>query len=144
MATLLRATVFSVLPLVAVVVCRAATLGAAPQEPNDPPLSLERVRDGLAKTPARRFDRPLDVPIATFKSSVRQRIYVSSFEEWLDKEFRLTALQRQSADWGAKCCGLNLISLLKRVDRALERRKVRKIREEIARELAQLEAAKKK
>jgi hypothetical protein len=41
---------------------------------------------------------PLQVPVAAFKISVEQRVYVLSFEDWIEKEFKLTSLQRQSAD----------------------------------------------
>jgi len=85
----------------------------------------------------------LQLPVATFKTSVNQRVYVLSLEEQLRKDFTLTALQRQSADWASKCCGLNLNQLFNSAERALHRRKVRKIREQIARELAQLEAVRK-
>jgi hypothetical protein len=131
--------------LALVIVASSPGLEAAPQAPAGPPVSLERIRKGLAKAPARpfAFDKPLEAPVATFKSSVEQRVYVLSIEEWIHKEFSLTALQRQSAEWGSKCCGLSLAPLLKGVDRALQRRKVRKIRQEIARDLAQLEAARK-
>ena len=71
-------------------------------------------------------------------------MYPLSLEEWLDKEFNLTELQRQSADWASKCCGIGLGPLFQSVENALERRKIRKIREQIARELAELEAARKK
>jgi hypothetical protein len=86
----------------------------------------------------------LQVPIATFKTSFEQRVYVLTLEEQLRKQFTLTTLQRQSADWASKCCGLNLNQLFKSTERALQRRKERKIREQIAGELARLEAARKK
>jgi hypothetical protein len=54
------------------------------------------------------------------------------------------SLQRQSAEWAAKCCGIGLGLLFNSVEDALERRRVRKIREQIARELAELEADRKK
>ena len=82
--------------------------------------------------------------MATFKTGVNQRMYVLSLEEQLRKEFTLTTLQRQSADWASKCCGLSLSQLFNSAERALHRRKVRKIREQIARELAQLKAARTK
>ena len=84
---------------------------------------------------------PVKVPVATFKTRVEQRSYVLSLDQWLAKEFNLTELQRQSADWAAKCCGIGLSPLFNSMERALHRRRVRKIREEIARELAELEAA---
>jgi hypothetical protein len=83
------------------------------------------------------------VPVARFRTTVEQRRFVITFEEWLDKEFKLTALQRQSAEWGARCCGIGLDPLFRSIERALERRQVRKIREQIARELEVIEAARK-
>lgn len=145
-ATFLRATVFAILSL-ALVVSFSAALGAAAQEPTSTlPVSLERIREELEKTPARtlKLDVPLQLPVATFKTGVNQRMYVLSLEEQLRKEFTLTTLQRQSADWASKCCGLNLNQLFNSAERALHRRKVRKIRQQIARELAQLEAARTK
>jgi hypothetical protein len=124
----------------------SATLGAAPQGPTkDLPVSLDRIRDALAKPPPTglKLDRPEQVPVATFKTRVDQRVYVLSLEEWLEKEFKLTALQRQSADWAAKCCGLRLDPMFDSLEKALQRRRVRKIREQIASELAQVEAARK-
>jgi hypothetical protein len=122
-----------------------ATLGAAPQPPaQDLPVSLDRIRKDAAKAPpALKLDVPLDAPVATFKVHVEQRVYVLSFYEWIDKEFKLTDLQRQSADWAAKCCGLSLEPLFKSLGNGLQRRKERKIREQIAGELAELEAARK-
>lgn len=78
-----------------------------------------------------------------FKSRVNQRMFVLTLEEVLHKEFDLNVLQRQSADWAGKCCGYNLGSLLKGVNDARRDRKARKTREQIARELAELTAARK-
>ena len=147
--TFLRAT-----PL-ALVVGLAASVDAAAQQPTtDLPVSLDRIREELAKTPQIKLDVPLEAPVATFRTRVEQRVYMLSFEEWLEKEFEMTDLQRQSADWAAKCCGgyvlasgaigIRLDPLFESLDRALKRRKVRKIREQIASELAELEAARKK
>jgi phage gp29-like protein len=47
------------------------------------------------------------------------------------------------ADGGAKCCGIALDPLCRSIDEALQRRRQRKIREQIARELAELDAARK-
>jgi hypothetical protein len=126
--------------------CLSATLGAAPQTfPQDLPVSLDRVREELAKAPPKLRDAkvPVPVPVARFRTTVEQRRFVITFEEWLDKEFKLTALQRQSAEWGARCCGIGLDPLFRSIERALERRQVRKIREQIARELEVIEAARK-
>lgn len=88
-----------------------------------------------------RLDGPLQLPVATFKTSVEQRKYMLSFEERLRKDLELTDLQRQSHEWGSKCCGLDLGALFKPVDRALQQRRQRKIREQIARDLEALKAA---
>ena len=131
----------------ALVLCLAAPLEAAPQTPaTELPVSLERIREELAETsPTRlKLDVPLERPVARFKTRVDQQIYVLPFEEWLEKELKLIGLQRQSADWGAKCCGIDLNVVFSSLEDALQRRKERKIREQIARELAELEAARKK
>ena len=131
---------------VSVLVASAATLGAEPQQPDGvPPVSLDRIREGLEQAPALRLetDVPLQLP-PTFKSRVDQRVFVLTLEEALHKEFDLTDLQRQSAEWSAKCCGYNVGQLVEIVNKALRDRKIRKTREQIARELAELEAARKK
>jgi hypothetical protein len=128
-----------------IVAVLTATPGAAPQPPpTDLPVSLDRIRKDVAKAPpALKLHVPVDGPVATFKVHVEQRVYMLSFYEWLDKEFKLTDLQRQSADWAARCCGLSLDPLFKSVENGLQRRKERKAREQIAWELAELEAARK-
>jgi len=50
-------------------------------------------------------------------------------------------LQRQSADWSARCCGINLIQVAKGIDKAVQQEKERRVRAQIAREVAQIEAA---
>jgi hypothetical protein len=128
-------------------VCLSSTLAAAPQEPPpDLPVSLDRIRKELTKNPPNRLnlDMRLQIPVATFRTRVEQRVRSLTFEEWLEKEFTLTEIQRQSADWAARCCGMSLEPLFTAFENALERRKIRKIREQIARELAELEAARKK
>jgi hypothetical protein len=123
-----------------------ASLGAAAQAPPaELPVSLERIREELKQPPAIDANRPLEQPVATFRIRIEHPRYVPTIEEWIRREFRLSALQRQSAAWGSKCCGLNLLSLAsgltKGIKEARQRREVRKIREQIARELAELEAA---
>jgi hypothetical protein len=134
--------------LLALGACLATPIDAAPQEPptTDLPVSLDRIREELAKPPGTglKLDMSVHVPVATFKTRVDQRRYVLTLEEWLAKEFEMTVFERQSAAWAAKCCGIGLDPLLARLDKALQRRKVRKIREQIARELAELEAARTK
>lgn len=145
MRTFLRATLLAGVCVLALVVGLSATLGAAPQQPaGGLPVSLERIRDELEKTPGLKLDIPMPVPVPTFKTRVDQRVFVLTLEEALHKEFDLNDLQRQSAEWASKCCGYNLGQLVKIVDEALQRRTIRKTREQIARELAELEAAGKK
>jgi hypothetical protein len=136
----------AILSVPALVVSLSASLGAAPQPATGvPPASVERIREQLKKNSAPSLlDMPLQRPVAMFKTSVEQRVFVLTLEEQLRKDFTLTALQRQSADWASKCCGLSLNQLFDSVERALHRRQVRKIRQQIARELAQLESASKK
>ena len=62
------------------------------------------------------------------------------FEEHLRQQLELTPLQRQSQDWASRS-GIDLGWLFKGLEKALERRKARQIRERISRELAELEAA---
>ena len=143
----LRSTVFAVFSLPTVFVCLSATLGATSQGPTqDLPVSLDRIREELAEPASTglKLDTPLQVPVARFKTGVDQRVYVLSLEDWLEKELKMGVLQRQSADWGAKCCGISIDPLFKSIKDALQRRKERKIREQIARELAQIEAAREK
>jgi hypothetical protein len=115
-------------------------LDAAPQQPaGDPPVSLERIKEELEKPPPRRLesDAPLHIPL-TFKSR-NQTVFVPTLQEHLHKQFDLNLLQRQSADWASQCCGLNLGALVTNVQKALRERKIRKTREQIARELAELD-----
>lgn len=145
MRTFLRATLCVWLCVPAVVVWPAA-LGAAPQQPaGDLPVSLERIREELDRAPALELDVPMPVPRPTFKSRVDQRAFVLTLEQALHKQFDMTnLLQRQSAEWASKCCGYDIGQLFRAVDEALERRKIRKTREQIAQELALLDAAARK
>src|SRR5574339_1033926 len=83
---------------------------AAPQAPVAPRDSVEQVRAALSRTPSQslRFDARMPTPVATFKVTVDARVFGLSIVDQLRKEFELTPLQRQSADWRAKCCGINL------------------------------------
>jgi hypothetical protein len=131
----------------ALVVSPAATLGAAPQQPDSgPAVSLSRIKEQLAKAPARELkpEAPVPLRVPTFRSRVDQRVFVLTLEEALHKEFDLNDLQRQSAEWASKCCGFNIGQLVQIVDDALKERKIRKTQEQIWRELAELEAARKK
>ena len=126
----------------------SATLAAAPQEPTSvSSFSLERIRQQLEKPPAQplNLDGQLHLPVATFKTSVERRRFTLTLEEELHKEFELNLLQRQSRDWASRCCGYNLNQLATSVKNGLQRRKARKIREQVGRELAEVvEAAARK
>jgi hypothetical protein len=143
----LRATLLAVFCVFTLVVGYSTTLRAAPQQPAIvPPVSLDRIREELEKAPGRglKLNGPMPVPVPTFKTRVDQRVFVLTLEEALHKQFDLNDLQRQSAEWASKCCGYDIGQLVKIVDEALQRRQLRKLREQIARELAELEAARKK
>ena len=131
--------------VVALVVCEAWVLEAQIPEQSGPlPVSIERVREELAKAPAQRLKlNGIQTPVAVFKTTV-EADYMPSFKEQLEKEFKLNEFQRQSQEWSSKCCGLDLIGLAKSVDRFLKKREARKIRDQVVRELAQIEAATKK
>ncbi len=119
-------------------------LGAAPQQPDAaPPVSLDRIKEELARTrQGLKTGVPIPPPRPTFKSRVDQRAFVLTLEEALHRDFDITTeIQRQSANWASKCCGLDLGRVFNAIDQALEQRKIRKTREQIMQELALLEAA---
>jgi len=132
------------LSLVVILGPLSAGAAAAPQSPDTvPPVALERVQDSLNRTPARslKFDAKMPAPAATFKVTVNQRVFVLPILETLRKEFELTPLQRQSADWSSRCCGLNLLTLSKDLNAALRRMEERRVHERVSRELAEVQAA---
>jgi hypothetical protein len=138
-------TVSSVVLVSAVAVCLPLTIDAAPQHETHPSAdSLSRIKRELERIPAEQLKLDLQLPVATFRTTVEQRRYMLSFDEWLRKEFQLTPFQRQSQEWRSKCCGIDLIGLKNALDRTLQRREARRIREQIARELAQIEANRQK
>lgn len=115
---------------------------SAQQAAPAPPAALERVKSRLDHPPARRLapSGPLELrPL--FKSRVDRHPFVRTLEQDLHKTFDLNDLQRQSADWSSRCCGLNLGALFRSVDKAMDERRLRKTREQIAQELAFVEAA---
>jgi hypothetical protein len=127
----------------------AEPLAAAAQEPASPPVSLERIRKAVEKEPARKLEIQVPSPqderaVPKFKTSVDQRVYMLPFLEYLRKEFELTPLQRQSQEWRSKCCGINLLQLPKIVKKELKREEEANARQQVARELAELEAKRKK
>jgi hypothetical protein len=129
----------------AVAVGAPTRIQAAGQQESHPSAdSVRRIKRELDRTPAEKLKLDLQLPVATFRATVEQRRFMLSFDEWLQKEFELTPFQRQSQEWRSRCCGVDLIGLTNTLDRALQRREARKIREQIVRELAQLEANRKK
>ena len=126
-----------------VVLLCPAPVAAAPQQPATvPPGSVERIREKLEKPPAPRLTPLVPEQLRpTFKSTVDRRVWVPTLKEHLHKKFDLTPMQRQSAEWAAQCCGIKLGQVVKLAEDALRARKIRKTREEIARELAYIEAA---
>lgn len=129
----------------AVALCLPTRTDPAPQQETHATAdALSRVKRELQRTPTHRLKLDPQLPVATFRSTVEQRRYMLTFEEWLQKEFELTPFQRQSQEWRSKCCGLDLLELSGRLDKALQRREARRLREQIARELAQIEANRKK
>ena len=116
-------------------------VAAAPQQPADLPVSLEHIREGLEKPEEGWLVFPPPVPLPRFRTTVEEKRFMLTFEEQLRKDLEPTLLQEQSREWASKCCGLDLGNLFKSIDRALDRRRERKVREEIARELEELKAA---
>ena len=126
----------------ALAVCPTTVAATPPQPAGEPPLSLERIREGLERPPPRHLTPAVPEPLrVTFKARVDQRVFVPTLEEHLHKVFDLNLLQRQSADWASRCCGFNVGELVTHLENALRNRKIRKTREQIARELAELERA---
>lgn len=122
-------------------------LAGVPQAPTDArpsadspslPFSVERVGEALRRTPMLRLE--VRAPVVVFRSRV-QRDYMPTFKEQLEREFTLNHFQRQSQDWSSKCCGVNLVGLAHGIDNWLKKREARRLREQIARELAEVEAA---
>lgn len=143
----LRATLRAVFCGFALIAGISRPLHAAPQQPAaEPPVSVDRIKEELARTrgPGLKLDVPIPEPLPTFKSRVDQRRFVLTLEEALHKQFDLNDLQRQSAEWASKCCGYDIGRLFHAVEKALHQRKIRKTREQIARELAELNAATRK
>jgi hypothetical protein len=129
--------------LLGMIATLSPALASAPPQPpgGDLPVSLDRIREGLEKPTERALTLPPLVPLTRFKTGVDERTYMLPFKEQLDKDLEPTLLQAQSRDWASRCCGIDLGLLFKPIDQALQRRKQRKIREQIARELEALKAA---
>ena len=134
------------LTLVPALLALPAILAAAPQEPAATlPVSLDRIREDLGTVSPSRLTPATPPQLRpTFRSRIQQKSWVPTLEEHLHEQFDLTPMQRQSAEWAAKCCGLNIGQFVKMAEDALRARKIRKTREQIAQELAFIEAAAKK
>jgi hypothetical protein len=119
------------------------TLHASPQEPSGVlSTSVDRIKERLDNSRARPLTPAVPVELRpTFRSNTDRHPFVLTLEEDLRKTFTLTDFQRQYAEYSSRCCGLDLGAVFKQIDRALDERRVRKTREQIARELADLEAA---
>jgi hypothetical protein len=112
--------------------------GQAPTQ--DLPVSMDRIRAGVQKPVALDVDLTPRLPVATFRTGVDQP-QLLTLEEQLRKEFAPTVFQRQSWEWGAKCCGLDLGGAFDAVRRALRDQRERRIRERISREVDALPGA---
>ena len=121
----------------------AVSAQASAQEPNGSPDPVEHVRVALTHTPSQslKFDPRMPVPVATFKVAVDQRVFGLSIVDQLRKEFELTLLQRQSAEWRSRCCGINLLSVADGIEKAARQWQERRIRDRVSRELAEVIAA---
>jgi len=127
-----------------IVFCPCAwTVEAAPQQvAQESADSVPYVRAQLDRPQVPTIkNAPPPRPLPTFRASVEHRVWVLTLEEQLHKEFDLTPLQRQSADWSARCCGINLIEVAKDINKAVQQEKERRVRAQIVRELAEIEAA---
>ena len=129
-------------------VCLAIRIEAAPQrETHATDDAMSRIKRELHRTTTDTLKLDPPLPVATFRVTVEKHPVMLSFQEQLEKEFALTDVQRQSQEWYAKCCGINLLNLPQwadKLDRARRRRELRRLSEQIARELAQIEANKRK
>jgi hypothetical protein len=119
------------------------TLYASPQDPSGvPSTSVDRIKERLNNSPARPLTPAVPEQLRpTFKSTTERHPFVLTLDEDLHKTFALTDFQRRYAEYSARCCGVDLGAVVKQIDKAFDERRVRKTREQIARELADLEAA---
>ena len=147
MSSLVRTiTLACALPAVLLTLSGIAT--AAPQDPGTSlPTSFGRVQDTLNQTPSKslKFDAKVPVPATTFRVTVTGRPFVvPTIMESLRKEFELTPLQRQSAQWSSQCCGLSVAALTESIEKAFRRWEENRIRDRVSRELVAVEAAARK
>ena len=117
-------------------------LQAAPQEqPGESGTSLSRIKKGLDRPPAPLKPSGELQLRPTFRSEVIKHPFVPTLEEHLHKTFDLTDFQRKYADYAAGAGGFDLGFIFRKIDQALEERRISNIRTQIRRELAELEAA---
>jgi len=142
--TLRSAAVSALLCCALAVICLPAHLHASPQEPSgDAGASLSRIRKGLNRPTDTRLQPSEPVQLRpTFRSETLAHPFVPTLEEDLRKTFALTDFQRQYAEYLARAGGIDLGVLLRPIEKAMDERRLRKIHEQIARELAELQAAK--
>jgi hypothetical protein len=105
-------------------------------------LDLERIKARLAQ-PAGPKLAPSEPMVLrpVFKSSVERHPWVPTLEEELHKALDLNALQRQSAEWASRCCGVRWGEVIDAVAKARHDLQERRARAEVQRELAELERA---
>jgi hypothetical protein len=96
-------------------------------------VSLDAIKRSLEK-PSQRLIIPTPGPIATFKVEVR-RSYMPDFREHLHSLFKLTPIQRQSAEWASRAPGINLLELAKGTRNAWREREEQEVRKAVAAEL---------
>ena len=144
MRTLRSAAVSALLCCALAVVGLPARLHAAPQEPSgDTGVSLSRIKKGLSRPSGTRLQPSQPVQLRpTFRSQTLAHPFVPTLEEDLRKTFALTDFQRQYAEYAARAGGIDLGLLLRPIEKAMDEHRLRKIHEQIARELAELQAAK--
>ena len=126
----------------AAVVWLQAGLSASPQDPADPAVpSVSRLKQRLARAPANlKPSEPVQLrPV--YRSRSVNRPFVPTLEEHLHETFDLTDFQRKYAEYAAVAGGIDLGVLFRKMERALDERRERKVREEVSRELAFVEAA---
>ena len=128
------------------VTCAAALAIAVPAAGQDPANtvspSVDRIKEQVER-PAAPALTPSVLPQLrpTFRSRIDQRVFVPTLEEDLRKTFALTDFQRKYAEYSSQCRGLDLGGLFRRLDKALEESRERRTREQIALEVAEIEAA---
>ena len=140
MAARYDAAVLAVVAFLAAVPATALAAVGQGQQGAIEAYSPERVIEGLRSAPAPRLSMTRNVAVATFRVTVEQRQLMPPFQEALQREFALTGFQRQSQEWRSRCCGVDLVGAIESITEALRRREVRRLRGEIARELALIEA----